>query len=139
MGNGCSEQVYRVFHFAAAVYIYEQAGIVITIFSLSYTSDVYFFFFIVNPRKSATTAINLQSCERPTFIIALAREVDILGTHVHTYMYVYARLRASRCARIECKERRYRFWWWFAVSAQGMGRRWGCGGFGKRGRERDGR
>lgn len=62
---------YRVFH---SMCRWKRAETVITIFSLPYTSNVRPFF-IVNPRKSAVTAINLQSCERPTFIIALACEV----------------------------------------------------------------
>lgn len=75
----------------------KPAETLITIFSLPYTSNtfirfsvLYFFlpphlfFRTVNPRKSAVTAINLQSCERPTFIIALACEVWYPGrTCIH--------------------------------------------------------
>lgn len=68
------QQGIAIFH---RLQLREPAETLITIFSLPYThfQRLSVLFFIVNPRKSAVTAINLQSCERPTFIIALACEV----------------------------------------------------------------
>lgn len=110
-----------------------------------------FFFFVLllsRPRrKSAVTAINLWSCERPTFVIALACEVWVSScAHAHINpspcKHMYARrtqrtmLQARGCSgqrngqsRFEREREREIGWWRERVG--GGGERWNGGGGGR--------